>query len=162
MTSKTSYTKEEWAEMLKTPFYAGSIVALSDMGKMDLRKERHAAVKGATLWEIPDAAKDLIRPLYSDIGKFREDYDRLPGFRDIDDPDGWKPVALQGLRDVVAVLAAKATAEEIAAFKEWMMYVAEATAEASKEGALGLLGPRVSDKEQAALDEIRQALDSGE
>jgi hypothetical protein len=158
MTSKTSYTKEEWASMLKAPFYAGSIVAISDMGKMDLRKERRAAVKGATLYEIPDEAKDLIRPLYSDIGKFREDNERLPGFLDVEDPDNWKPVALQGLRDVMAILEAKATAEEIAAFREWLMYVAETTAEASKEGALGILGPRVSDEEKAALDEIRQAL----
>lgn len=159
MTSKTSYTKEEWAEMLKGPFYAGSIVAVSDMGKADLRKERHAAVKGATLWEIPNEAKDLIGPLYSDIGKFREDNDRLPGFRDIDDPEDWTPTALKGLGNVMATLNSKATPEEIAAFKEWLMYVATATAEASKEGALGLIGPRVSEKEQAALDEIQQALE---
>jgi hypothetical protein len=159
MTSKTSFTKEEWAELEKAPFYAGSLVALSDMGHLELRKERHAAVKGATLWTIPDEAKDLIRPLYADIGKFRGDTDRLPGYEDIDDPENWKPVALQGLREVMAILGAKANEDEIAAFKEWLMYVAKATAEASREGALGLLGPRVSEKEKAALDEIRQTLD---
>ncbi len=158
MTSKTSYTKEEWAILEKAPFYAGSIVGVADMHHGGLRKERHALVKGATLWTIPDEAKDLIRPLYSDIGKFREDAERLPGYEDVDDPDNWKPAALQGLRDVMGILEAKATVDEQAAFKEWLMYVAQATAEASKEGALGLVGPRVSDKENAALDEIRQAL----
>ena len=116
-------------------------------------------VSEATLWTIPDGAKDLIRPLYSDIGKFREDNEKLPGYQDVEDPENWKPRALEGLSGVMAILAAKATDVEMAAFKEWLLYVAEKTAEASKEGALGLVGPRVSDKEQAALDEIRQALD---
>ena len=159
MTSKTSYTKEEWATLEKAPFYAGSIVAVADMHHGDLRKERHALVKGATLWTIPDEAKDLIRPLYSDIGKFREDTERLPGYEDVDEPENWKPDAIQGLRDVMGILEAKATVDEQAAFKEWLMYVAQATADASKEGALGLVGPRVSDKEKAALDEIRQVLE---
>ncbi len=158
MTSKTSYTKEEWATLEKAPFYAGSIVAVADMHNLDLRKERHALVTGATLWTIPDEAKDLIRPLYSDIGKFREDTERLPGYEEVGEPEEWKPAAFQGLRDAMVILETKATAGELAAFKEWLMYVAEATADASKEGALGLVGPRVSDKEKAALDEIRQVL----
>lgn len=158
MTSKTSYSKDEWQEMMKGPFYAGSVVALSDMGAMQLHREREAAVKGATLWEIPDAAKDLLRPLYADIGKFREDTKRLPGYEDVEEADNWPQTALQRLKNIMAVLVAKATPEEIAAFKEWLMFVAETTAEASKEGVLGMVGPRISDKEQAALDEIRQAL----
>lgn len=160
MTSKTSYSKDEWATLLKAPFYAGSIVAVSDMHRGDLRKERHAGVQGATLWEIPDAAKDLIRPLYSDIGKFRVDSDRLPGYDEVGEREDWKPLAVKGLQDAMAILSAKATDEEIAAFKEWLMYVAYTTAEAGREGALGLVGPRVSDKEQAALDEIQQLLDA--
>lgn len=162
MTSKTSFTKEEWATLEKAPFYAGSIVGLSDAHHLDIRKERHVLVKSTTLWTIPDAARDLIRPLYADIGKFREDTDRLPGYEDVDDPDSWTPVALQGLRDVMAILQANANDDEIAAFKEWLMFVAQTTAEASKEGTLGLLGPRVSEKEQAALDEIQQVLDSAD
>jgi len=160
MTSKTSYTKEEWATLEKAPFYAGSIVGSADVHHLDQRKERHAMVREATLWTIPDEAKDLIRPLYSDIGKFREDNDQLPGYEEEDDPQDWKPIALQELREVMTILAAKATEEEVAAFKEWLMYVAEKTAEASKESPLGLVGSRVSDKEKAALDEIRQVLGS--
>ena len=132
MTSKTSFTKEEWATLGKAPFYAGSIVGLSDTHHLDIRKERHALVKSTTLWTIPDEAKDLIRPLYADIGKFREDTERIPGYEDVDDPDSWKPVALQGLRDVMTILQAKANAEEIAAFKDWLTFVAQTTAEASK------------------------------
>jgi hypothetical protein len=131
---------------------------VSDLGQADLRKERHAAVKGATLWEIPAEAKDLLPPLYADIGKFRSDTDRLPGYTDVGEPDAWKPVALQGLRDVMAILVSKATAAEIAAVQEWLLFVAQTTADASKEGALGLVGPRVSEKEETALAEIKEAL----
>ena len=162
MSYKTSYTKEEWAKLEKAPFYAGSIVAVSDMGHHELKKEREAAVKGTTLWTIPDEAKDLIRPLYADIGKYREDTERLPGSEDLGEPEDWKPVALQGLQDVMEILQAKATAEEIAAFKDWLMFVAQTTADASKEGTLGLVGPRVSEKEEEALEEIRQTLDAKE
>jgi hypothetical protein len=158
MTSKTSYTSEEWQEMMKAPFYAGSVVALSDMGTGQLHRERVAAVKGATLWEIPQAAQDLMRPLYADIGKFRSDTERLPGYRDVREPEEWPATALQRLREVMTVLHAKATPEEIEAFRAWLIFVAETTAEASKEGALGLVGPRISQQEQAALDDIRQAL----
>ena len=121
-------------------------------------------VISATLWEVPEEAKDLLRPMYADIGKFRGDTERLPGYDEVDSDDleAWKPVAIQGLRDVMTILQAKATPEEISAFKDWLMYVANTTAEASKEGALGLLGPRVSDKEKSALDEIRSTLDLGE
>ena len=159
MTSKTSYTKEEWATLEKAPFYAGSIIGSADVHHLDQRKERRAMVREATLWTIPDEAKDLIRPLYSDIGKFREDNDQLPGYEEEDDPQNWEPIALQGLREVMTILKAKATEEEVTAFKEWLLHIAEKTAEASKEGALGLVGPRVSDKEKATLDEIRQVLD---
>ena len=160
MTSKTSYTKEEWETLKKAPFYAGSIIGSVDVHHLDQRKERHAMVRGVTLWTIPDEAKDLIRPLYSDIGKFREDNDQLPGYEEEDDSQNWKPIALQGLREVMTILKAKATEEETDAFKEWLLYVAERTAEASKEGALGLIGPRVSDKEKEALAEIREVMES--
>jgi len=162
MTSKTSYTHEEWATLLKAPFYAGSCIGAADVHHIDQRKERKTMVKEATLWTIPDEARDLIRPLYSDIGKFREDTEQIPGYEEEINSDNWKPEALERLSEVIKILEAKATDEEVAAFKEWVMYVAEKTAEAGKEGALGLVGPRVSEKEQAALDEIRQALDPSE
>ena len=62
----------------------------------------------------------------------------------------------------MAILAAKATDDEQAAFKGWLMDVAQKTAEASKESPLGILGKRVSDKEQDALDEIQEALELSE
>ncbi len=158
MTSKTSYSKEEWATLMKGPYFAGSYVSLSDTHHLDQRKERHAMVKEATLWVIPDAAKDLIRPLYADIGKYREDTQEIPGYEEDVDPDTQRTVSLQGLKDVAAIMQEKATAEEAAAYKEWLQYVAQKVAESSKESALGIFGARVSDKEQAALDEIGQAL----
>ena len=158
MTYKTSFSKEEWVTLMQGPYCAGSYVSLADTHHLDQSKERHAMVKEATLWVIPDGAKDLIRPLYADIGKFREDTDEIPGYVEGADHDEQSKNSLQGLKDAAAILQEKATAEEVAAYNEWLMDVAQKTAEASKESALGIFGSRVSDKEQAALDEIRQAL----
>ena len=158
MTYKTDFTKEEWATLLKGPYFAGSYVSMVDTHHLDQRKERHAMVREATLWVIPDEAKDLIRPLYTDIGKFREDTDEIPGYAEDASPDEQRSDSIQGLNDICGILQAKANEGEISAYNEWLLYVAQKVAESSKESALGIFGARVSDKEQAALDEIRQAL----
>ena len=158
MSFKTNYSHEEWSELLKGPYFAGSYVSLADTHSFDQRRERHAMVKDATLWEIPDPAKDLIRALYTDIGKFREDNDEIPGYVEGVDKDEQRSNSLQGLKDVSQILSEKATSEEIAAYKDWLMFIAQKTAESSKESPLGIFGSRVSHKEQAALDEIREAL----
>jgi hypothetical protein len=57
------------------------------------------------------------------------------------------------------LIDAKCSVEEAAGFKKWLMGVGQATAEAGKEGGfLGIGAVRVSDKEEAALDEIAGAL----
>lgn len=162
MSYKTEYSKEEWATLLHAPYYAGMYVQYADVHHLDQRRERHAMVAEATLWEIPDEAKELIRPLYADIGKFREDNENLPGYDEETDPKDHRDAALDHLREVMGILAAKATAEEQAAVREWLMDVAQKTAEASKESPLGILGKRVSDQEQTALDELKEALGTSE
>lgn len=48
---------------------------------------------------------------------------------------------------------------EAAGYKQWLMGVAEATAEAGKEdGFVGIGAVRVSDKEKTAMQEISEAI----
>ena len=158
MTYKTEYSKEEWAAFMHAPYFAGAYIQYADVHHQDQKKEVHAMVAEATLWVIPDAAKELMRPLYADIGKFREDNKNLPGYDEEADPQAHRDEALPHLREVMAILAAKATAEEQDAFREWLMDVGQKTAEAAKESRLGVFGKRVSDEEQSALDELKTAL----
>ena len=58
-------------------------------------------------------------------------------------------------------MAAKADAEEAAAFGRWLVAAAQAAAEAAKEGGfMGIGAQLVSDREQAMLDQVRAAVSS--
>ena len=58
------------------------------------------------------------------------------------------------------IFSEKASAEDVEAYKKFVMDVAQAAAEAQKEGGfIGIGGKQISDNEKAALDEVRAALD---
>ena len=65
---------------------------------------------------------------------------------------------LQHLRDAVALVEQKASAEELEAYRGFIVGLAERVAEARKEGFLGLSGERVSDDERTAINEVAEAL----
>ena len=64
------------------------------------------------------------------------------------------------LRRVTALLDAKATPDEAAGYKRWLLDIARAVAEAGKEdqGFLGRGGVMVNDAERAALQGVAEAL----
>ena len=64
------------------------------------------------------------------------------------------------LRDGLRLLAEKDAGKDADAYKRFVMAVAQAAAEAHKEGGfVGIGGKQVSDDEQAALDDIGKVLD---
>jgi hypothetical protein len=65
---------------------------------------------------------------------------------------------LQIVRDALALLDGKATAEEVEQYKQFILTLGTHVAEAHREGFLGLSGERVSDAERAALAEIAELL----
>jgi hypothetical protein len=69
-----------------------------------------------------------------------------------------KTKAIESLRQVAAVLSAKAPGDAVA-FKSWLRQISQKTAEAASEGG-GLFGGgvQVSDAEKATLGEISTAL----
>ena len=65
----------------------------------------------------------------------------------------------EGLREALGILERKASPEELETYKRFVLDVAEAAAQAHKEGGfIGIGGKQVSESEQAALDEIAAAL----
>jgi hypothetical protein len=74
-------------------------------------------------------------------------------------PADAQAVALRTLERVVTLLARKAAPAEARAFKEWLLEIARATAQAAKEGGvLGIGGVQVNAAEEAALEQIRTVL----
>ena len=58
-----------------------------------------------------------------------------------------------------AIVAARATPEETAAFGRWLVAAAQAAADAAKDGGfMGFGAKQVSEGEQAMLDQVRDAL----
>ena len=64
------------------------------------------------------------------------------------------------MRAVVALLGVKATPDEAAGFREWLMGIAETAAGAGKEdqGFLGRGGVLVNEAEREAVDEVATVL----
>jgi hypothetical protein len=66
---------------------------------------------------------------------------------------------LDELRDVNRIVSEKASPEDAAAFRAWLIDAAQAAANAAKEGGfMGWHAERVSAGEQRMLDSLREAL----
>src|SRR5262249_21772590 len=68
-------------------------------------------------------------------------------------PEELKATGLQHLRDAIALLDAKATPDEVAAYRRFVLSVADRVAQAHREDGMDVSGP-----EQAAMDEITAAM----
>ena len=162
MADKTSFTKDEWALLLKSPMIAGMAVTAADpSGLWGLLKESFAG--GAALTKVAtDAnANALIKAVVADFSTSEGRSTARDGLQA--EFSGAKPAAIKtksidSLHQVSALLAAKAPGDA-AAFKDWLRQISQSTAEAAKEGG-GLFGGgvQVSDVEKATLAEISTAL----
>jgi hypothetical protein len=66
---------------------------------------------------------------------------------------------LEELRGVNELVTAKATPEEAEAFRRWLLVVAQAAADAAKEGGfMGFGAEQVSAGEKQMLEQVRAAL----
>lgn len=84
----------------------------------------------------------------------------FPDFVKVASEPGAREWAMDILRQARALLDARATPDECAGYKAWLMGIADATAAAGKEdqGFLGTGGVMVNDAERAALDEVAATL----
>ena len=152
MTTKADFNAEEWATVVEGPLYAAMGVISADRGGTlreslalgRVYKEARAAHGDSALLD------ELVKsPPSIDSAAVREAGGNIAA------------VAAQRLRDAIGILEAKATPEEVDAYKRFVMTAAQAVAAAHKEGGfLGMGGKQVSDAENQALDEISTALGS--
>jgi hypothetical protein len=159
MTTKSDFSEDEWSRIVRAPLVAGLAIALADPGgPIDAAKESMATLKAAT---NPASREQLVTEVALDIqAKVQQKQNPLKGYRvstEGEAPSGEQ--VLIELEAVQAIVAARATPEETAAFGEWMLATAQAAAGAAKEGGfLGFGAERVSMGEQEMLDEVRDAV----
>jgi hypothetical protein len=150
MTRKADFNAEEWSTVVEGPLWAGMRVISADRGgtlreSLAMGRAYQEARAGHGESELLD---ELVKsPPSIDPNQVREAGGNIGA------------VASERLRDAMGILEAKATPEEIDAYKRFIMTVAQAVASAHKEGGfLGIGGKQISDAENQALDEISTAL----
>jgi hypothetical protein len=157
MTSKAAFTDDEWQRVLRAPFVAGMAITIADPGgPIEISKEMMATLRAAT---VPHSQEELLAAVALDIQALM-DQKQNPA-------RNFKPTSaatagteiLDELRAVGAIVAEKASPEETEAFRDWLVTVAQAAADAAKEGGfMGFGAVQVSEGEQAMLDQLRSAM----
>jgi len=159
MSGKTDYTPEEWVDILAAPYLAGMLVVLSDPN-LGFFGELGALTQGV-MSTVSGSQNDLLKAVAAEAVS-RDSQDaikpRLETFKEEKDP-ALLAAALQGEVVRVADVVSARSAEDGVAYRKWLVYLAERTAEGSKEGGfLGISAVRVSEKETQALQQLREAL----
>jgi hypothetical protein len=160
MTTKGDFTEEEWNELLKAPMTAGVLVITADPHLTSIFGEMKGMLDGMLKQPIPEGAQELVGDLLQDSKAKAENREKMeqPDTKG-KDPEQVVTELLDQLRGVTALLDEKCAEDEAAGFKQWLMGVAETTAEAGREGGfLGIGAVRVSEKEKAIMEKISQTL----
>ena len=153
MTTKTDFTTEEWDALLAGPLAASLYIIVASPSVFGSIKEITAMSK-----ELANAAT---RPDNTELMRFMlADYKEKDTIKRVTPeikgkPDEVKAELTSIIQEAVSLLDEKATPEESAQIREWMMDLPVKTAEAAKEGGfLGIGAVRVSDAEKRALVEL--------
>jgi hypothetical protein len=149
MTSKAAFNAEEWSTITEAPALAAMLVIAADRGgtireSLSLGRAYSEARKEGGGVELIDEL--VATPPQVDPKQFGS-------------LEGLKEKAPQRLREATGLVADKATPEEAAAYRRFLLGLADTVAHAHKEGGfLGIGGKEVSEEEQKALDELAATL----
>ena len=148
MTGKSDFSNEEWTQVLEAPPSAALVVIASDRGG-SIRETFSMAKAYAEAHKKPGQSQ-----LLDEIVSAKPEVDRSR----FKTQEELKERCLENVREAVALLKQKAGAEEVEAYRQFIVDVVNRVAEARKEGFMGLSGERVSGDERAAIEEITAAL----
>lgn len=161
MTGKADYVEEEWTHLIRAPFVAGFALSIADPGgPIELAHETMATLKAAT---APPSREQLLLEVSADLSAMvNEKKNPLSGFKPDNSALAGKLI-LDELATTNEILKAKATPEEADAFRRWLLEVAQAAANAAKEGGfMGFHAVRVSEGEEKMLQQLRETLGASE
>jgi hypothetical protein len=160
MTSKASFTDDEWERVRRAPTVAGMAITIADPGgPIEILKEGMATLRAAA---VPPSQEELLAAVALDIqAMVQQKQNPARNFKLTGAATAGTEI-LDELRAVDAIVAEKATPEETQAFRGWLIMAAQAAADAAKEGGfMGFGAVQVSEGEQAMLDQLRGTLGQG-
>ena len=145
MTTKADFNAEEWSTIVEAPLLAGMHVMSA--GRGGRIRETVAIAKVYAAARQTEGQSELLDALVSSPPAV--DSKGLQGAENL------ATASNDRLRAALSILNEKATVDEESAYKRFVLGVAQAAAEAHKEGGfIGIGGKPISPEEQAALDEI--------
>lgn len=143
MTGKADFTADEWKTVLEGPPSAGMIVVTAQRG--GTIRETFAIAKAYVDARQLHGESELLDEIVA--AKPEIDHTRYHSFEEV------KQHGLEHLRDAAELLQGKATADEVAGYKRFVVTLAEKVAHAHREADAA-----VSEAEQSAIDEIKSTL----
>jgi hypothetical protein len=157
MTTKSDFTEDEWATLVRSPIVAGMAITLADPGgPIEVVKETSAVVKFVTgeseerddvVGEVAREVRSLAEQRTNPVGDFKP-RGALAGQQVVDE-----------LSRANEIVTAKATPEEAEAFRAWLLECAQRAADAAKEGGfMGFHAERVSQGEKDMLAKLGSTL----
>jgi hypothetical protein len=143
MTAKSDFTAEEWHLILEAPPSAGMIVVTAQRG--GTFRETIAMAKAYTEARQHHGESELLDEIVA--AKPERDHSHYHSYEEL------KQQGLQHVRDSVALLERKAAPAEVDEYRQFIVTLSQRVAAAHREH-----GDEVSPAEQAAIDEITEAL----
>jgi hypothetical protein len=158
MTTKADYTEQEWAGLVRAPITVGSYIVIADPSVMAMLSETQGMMQAIQAQQAPEAASELVAAVVAEIVAMASRKEKIAPPQIEKGQDAGSQI-MANLQQDLAGLDAKATHDEKVGFCAWLLTVANATAEAGREGGfLGIGAVRVSEQEKAALATLKQAL----
>jgi hypothetical protein len=145
MTDKAAFSPEEWKVVLEGPPSAGLIVITSARG--GVFRETLAMSKAYVEARAEHGESELLDEIVA--AKPKADHTRYHSAEEL------KEHGLGHLRDAVALLETKATAEELDGYRRFVLTLARKVADAHRES-----GQNVTPAEADAIQEVAAALGS--
>jgi hypothetical protein len=162
MANKTTFTAEEWKQVLESVMLSGMAVTAADpSGLIGVLKESMATGRNLLAARSDPESNELVRAVaaeYESSEGRQAARDRLKATLQGSKAADVRAKSIAALHDIAALLDAKAPADA-PGFKTWLQHIAAGAAEAANEGGfMGFGGVRVSEKERATLNEVSSAL----
>jgi hypothetical protein len=149
MTKRGEFNADEWSTVVQAPALAAAQVMTAERGGT----LREAASLARTYKEArAEHGSELVEAVVSESPRIEP--------AEVRSPDALAEHTRQQLHAATDIVRRHATPEELDDYRRFILSVARAVARAHKEGGfLGIGGKEISDKEQAAIDAIIDALD---
>jgi hypothetical protein len=160
MTAKSAFTPEEWATVRNTPnLVAAATMLAGNSGLFGSFKESFATAQG--LFQGLSSSNELVKALSQreEISEAQQFVRSQVSFSEAAQaPAKFSQLATTAVTAALGILRAKGTADDLAAYKKWLVDIADKISQSAKEGGfLGFGGELVSDGEEAFMAALKNA-----